>query len=238
MRIALTTGICAVAFAAARPSLAAEPPSWDAVWWTRVHESRLKPADGQPLPFTGAGRARYQKTIVDLKSGAVVDNAAYLCLSQGMPRAMSSAFPFQIVITPGQVTFLYEENRAYRIVNIASRRADPAVWDPSYMGDAIARWSDDHGLVIDSTNFKSEKMYLDATGVPVSDKLHLVERFSLKNGGTELEDLITIDDPVIFTRTWTARRTYARRDDTELQTDWVCGEKHRDVSAVAGAVAK
>jgi hypothetical protein len=136
------------------------------------------------------------------------------------------------------VTFLYEENRAFRIVRVAAQHADPADWDPSYMGDGIASWTDGPALVIDSTNFKSDRMYLDPTGVPVSDKLHVVERLTLKSGGKELEDLITIDDPVIFSKPWTARRSYERRDDVELKTDWVCGEKHRDVSAVMSTATR
>jgi hypothetical protein len=187
--------------------------------------------DGQALPFTPAGRAQYQKNMADLTSGAAVDNAVYLCSAQGLPRAMGSRYPLQIVVTPGQFTMLFEENRVYRIVKDSDRHADPADWDPSYMGEGIAHWNDDGSLRIDSTNFKSAQMYLDATGVPASDQLHVSEQLTLRNGGTQLEDLMTIDDPGIFTRPWTVRRQFTRHHDVELKTDWVCGEPHR---ALAG----
>jgi hypothetical protein len=228
---------CALAFMAA-PSAATATPAAAAVWQAKIYEPTLKPVNGEPLPLTAVGRARYEKTIADLKRGAVVDNAVYTCLSQGMPRAMTSAYPFQVIVTKEEVTFLYEENRAYRIVKFADQHADPALWDPSYMGDGVASWSDENHLVIDSTNFKSGKMYLDATGLPASDQLHLIEHLRVLNGGAVLEDMITVDDPLIFTKPWTARRVFARRDDIELKTDWVCGEKHREVSAAVSGVAK
>jgi hypothetical protein len=200
-------------------------PDIAGVWWSRTYQPRLLPADGAPLPFTPEGRARYEKIAAGLKSGSIVDEAVHTCLPEGMPRAMTGAYPFQIISSPGQITFAHQANRAYRMVQFADQHEDPKVWDPSYMGDGIAKWDGDT-LIIDSTNFKSDRIYLDSSGLPASDQLHLVERLRLINGGKELEDLITIEDPVIFTKTWTARLKFSRRDDMQLKTDWVCGEKH------------
>ena len=218
--------------ASTTPSSAADRNARDlaGVWWAKASVLRLLPVDGKALPFTVEGRARYEKIVAGLKSGAIVDQAVYLCLPEGMPRAMTSAYPFQIMMTPGHVTFAHEANPFYRIVNFADKHADPDIWDPSYMGDAIAKWNGDT-LVIDSTNFKAERLYLDASGVPVSDKLQLLERIKLIDGAKQLENLITVTDPVIFAKPWTARLTFERRDDIALKTDWVCGEPHRDVSA-------
>ena len=236
----IKTVICAAVLAAsATLASAADRHSRDlaGVWWIKASVLRLLPNDGKALPFTAEGRARYEKIAAGLKSGAIVDQAVYLCLPEGMPRAMTSAYPFQIMMTPGQVTFAHEANRAVRMVSFADKHADPDVWDPAYMGDGIAKWNGDT-LVIDSTNFKAERIYLDASGVPVSDQLHLLERIKLIDGGRQLEDLITVTDPVIFAKPWTARLTFERRDDIELKTDWVCGEPHRDVAAVIGRAAK
>jgi hypothetical protein len=200
-------------------------PDLAGVWWARTYQPRLLPTDGKPLPFTQEGRSRYEKIAGGLKNGSIVDEAVHTCLPEGMPRAMTSAYPFQIMVTPGQITFAHQANRAYRIVRFTDRHEDPNVWDPAYMGDGIAKWDGDT-LIIDSTNFKSDRIYLDSSGLPASDQLHLVERLKLIDGGKELEDLITIEDPVIFTKPWTARLKFSRRDDIQLKTDWVCGEKH------------
>jgi hypothetical protein len=49
----------------------------------------------------------------------------------------------------------------------------------------------------------------------------------------ELEDVITIHDPDYYSEDWQARFVYALRNDVRL-TDYVCGEKHRDLSSVKG----
>ena len=241
MRIAIAaSALLALGLAASTtPSSAADRNAHDlaGVWWTKTYQPRLLPMEGKALPFTAEGRARYEKIADGLKSGAIVDRAVYLCLPEGMPRAMTSAYPFQIMMTPGQVTFAHEANRASRMVSFADKHADPDVWDPSYMGDGIAKWNGDT-LVIDSTNFKAERIYLDASGLPVSDKLQLLERIKLFDGGKQLENLITVTDPVIFAKPWTARLTFERRDDIELKTDWVCGEPQRDVAAVIRGAVK
>ena len=216
---------------------AADLHALSGVWWTQGYSPKLSPIGGGPLPFTKEGRTRYEAIVAGLKAGTVVDRAATLCRPEGMPRAMTSPFPFQIITTPGQITFAHEANRAYRMVRIADSHADPDRWDPSYMGEGIAKWRGDT-LDIDSTNFKADKIYLDASGVPASDKLHLVEHIRLIDGGRRLEDLITIQDSVIFTGPWTTRLVFERRDDVRLQTDWVCGERHRDVSSIKGPAAR
>lgn len=219
--------------ASTTPAAAAAPDPHDlaGVWWNQAAPPRLAPLDRSALPFTAEGRARYDKTVAGLKDGSIVDQAVRLCLPEGMPRAMTSAYPFQIMMTPGQVTFVHEANPFYRTVRISDTHADPEEWDPSYMGEGIARWQGDT-LVVDSTNFKSEKIYLDGSGLPASDRLHLVEHIKLLGGGKQLEELITVDDPVIFTHPWTARIRFERRPDIALKTDNVCGEPHRDLAAL------
>ena len=56
-------------------------------------------------------------------------------------------------------------------------------------------------------------------------------------GGTRagggVEDVVTVRDPSMFTREWSARFVYDQHNDIRLQ-DYVCGEKHRDISSVRG----
>ena len=137
------------------------------------------------------------------------------------------------MMTPDQIAFFHEENRAYRMIRLSDRHADTKSWDPAYMGEAIAKWDGDV-LVIDTTNFKADGSYLDSSGLPASDRLHLVERVRLIDGGNKLEDVVTVDDPGVFSRPWTSRLVFRRRSDIEIKTDWICGEPHRDLAALRG----
>jgi len=206
------------------------------VWWAGRYVHALLPVDRGPIPFTAVGAADYKQNEAGLKSGRLVDRTKHLCLPQGTPRIMTTAYPFLIVQTPGQVSEMFEENRMYRTISLDAKHQDPDLWDPSFMGDSIGHW-DNTTLVIDTTNFKTTT-FLDDTGLPHSDQLDVVEHLSKIRGGKTLEDMITIIDPVMFTKPWTTRVTFNSRPDVEITTDWVCGEPHRDISGVMGAPHK
>jgi hypothetical protein len=83
---------------------------------------------------------------------------------------------------------------------------------PLYYGNARGRWEGDT-FVVDSKGF-NEKFWFTNGGLPHTEFLHLVERFTR----TDLYHMryeVTIDDPGAYTRPWTASWT--------LQ--WVAGEE-------------
>jgi len=71
---------------------------------------------------------------------------------------------------------------------------------------------------------------LQATGPVFSqhhtDRLHVVERYRVKNGGKTLEDFFTVEDPGTFTRPWSAVLNYSRSNAKELEEE-VCAENNR-----------
>jgi hypothetical protein len=76
-----------------------------------------------------------------------------------------------------------------------------------------------------------EKAFLDASGLPHSDEMKTVER--IRKVGRELEDIITISDPDMYTRDWQARFVYDERNDVRLE-DYACNDTHRDLKGVKG----
>ena len=84
--------------------------------------------------------------------------------------------------------------------------------NPLYYGNARGRWEGDT-LVVDSRGF-NEKFWFSNGGLPHTEQLHLVERFTRTDMNT-LRYEVTIDDAGAYTRTWSAGWT--------LQ--WVAGEE-------------
>ena len=205
------------------------------VWWAGTYRSDLVPTDGKAIPLTTQGRAAYAENVAMLKKGPAADTAHSDCVPQGVPRSLLAPYPFRIFQSASQVVFIHEANRAFRIVRVADKHADPDVWDPSYMGEGIARL-EDGALVIDTNNFNA-KTWLDDAGLPHSEHLRTVERLRKINNGLELEDVVTIEDPEMFTAPWSARLVFRSRPEVVVTTDWVCGEAHRDISSVKGGVA-
>jgi hypothetical protein len=94
--------------------------------------------------------------------------------------------------------FIYTDGRA-QTGNVRGN-AD----NPLYYGNAVGRWEGDT-LVVESTNF-NEKFWFSNGGLPHTQQLRLVERFTR----TDMETLryeVTVDDPGAYTRPWSASWT-------------------------------
>jgi hypothetical protein len=89
-------------------------------------------------------------------------------------------------------------------------------------------------LVVETAGYK-DKTFLDATGAPHSYEMTTVERYRMINGGTQLENIVTMTDPLFLTQPVTARYVYDAHPEVRLQT-YVCGEPHRDISHVPGVM--
>jgi hypothetical protein len=119
---------------------------------------------------------------------------AFYCKPEGVPRMGP---PDQIVQTPGQVVFLYQNRNTFRVIPTDGRpHRDDA--DPSWMGDAVGRWEGDT-LVVDVRNFTDES-WLGADGWFHSDAMRVTERLQRK--GDELLYSATVEDPKVLTGPW------------------------------------
>lgn len=202
------------------------------IWWAQEYRPKIEPLGGGELPFTPEGRRRYEANIAGLKDGTIKDEARRICVPDGIPRALGNPYPFQIVQTPGQVTFVYELNHMLRAATLDRPLPPPEALEiaPRYLGHSAGRWEGDT-LVIESVGF-NEKTFIDATGAPHSDQMKAVERIRKLNART-LEDVVTVTDPANYTKPWSARFVYDLHPEVRLE-DYLCGEPHRDISRVPG----
>jgi hypothetical protein len=201
------------------------------VWWTQSYSPKIQVLGGG-LPYNDKGKAQYAKNIAGLKDGSLKDEARHLCVPDGLPRMLGNPYPFQLLQTSGQVTIMYELNHVIRVVlldkpQVSAHELEVA---PYYSGHSVAHWDGDT-LVIETAGFNN-KTFLDATGAPHSDSMTTVERVKRLNDHT-LEDVTTVTDPEMFTKPWSARFVYDLRPEVRIE-DYVCGEKHRDISNVKG----
>jgi hypothetical protein len=224
-------GLVALSFPGA-PALG-QAPDLSGIYWTTEYHAKIQPVGGDDLPFTAAGKAAYEANIAGLKDGSIADNARRLCVPDGLPRVLATPYPFQIIqAPPGQITMIHELNHQIRV--IAMDKPLPGAKElmtfPFYNGHSVGRFEGET-LVIETAGF-NEKTFLDATGAPHTDELRTTERIR-KASANELEDVITIHDPQYYTRDWQARFVYKLRNDAPIE-DYVCGERHREISSVAG----
>jgi len=169
--------------------------------------------------------ALYEKRTQAFKAGIGVDDTTADCLPAGLPHLFIVPYPFEILQTPGRLTFLYEYDGAVRRVPLGV--APPSHPDPdsaSYNGDSYGHWEGDT-LVIDTVNIRGDTQ-LDFTGVPHSDALQITERLHRKDA-TTLEDRITLTDPKAYAEPFTITRLYRTRPKWKI-SEYVCEENNRN----------
>jgi hypothetical protein len=141
------------------------------------------------------------------EDGALPDR----CLTLGLPEFGAATGSFRrIVQTPGGIAIFYDVGQGQgwqRNIIMDGRPHLPASVRQWY-GDSRGRWEGDT-LVIDVTNFSPKTDYQGAR-----ENLHLVERWR-RSGPSGLEHIVTIEDPTVWTRSWTAKQEFTRQSDQD-----------------------
>jgi hypothetical protein len=155
------------------------------------------------------------------------DDPEGFCLPAGVPRI--SPFPQKTIQTPAVLVILEEGNvHSYRQIFLDGR--GHAKEDQLWMGDSIGKWDGDT-LVVDTVGF-NDKTWLTGQGVPHTDQLHVVERFSRPDLG-HLQIDITVEDPGAFTKPHSFQRVYNLMENTDL-LEYVCNEFNVDKDHLYG----
>ena len=155
------------------------------------------------------------------------------CITRGFPASM---FPFRynngvsIYQAPGYVVVSLEMIHDARIIPIEKAGAphnDARVKE--YMGDSIGHW-EGNTLVVDTTNIKPGASPLNmatigapfGNTVPMSEKAHVTERFTMAGPDTLVYEM-TYSDPVVYTKPYTIRMDIPRNPDYEFY-EYACHE--------------
>jgi hypothetical protein len=204
------------------------------IWWAASYSPKIRVAGGGDPPLNDAGKAQYAKNQAGLRDGTLIDKARIICVPDGVPRVLETPYPFEIFQVPkGQITMIHELNHQLRFIALDKplRKYEDLVPFENYNGHSVGHWEGDT-LVIESNGY-NEDTFLDSTGLPHSDEMVTTERVRRVNGN-QLEDMITIHDPGMYTKDWQARFVYDQRNDIRIQ-DYSCNDAtHRDISHVRG----
>jgi hypothetical protein len=136
---------------------------------------------------------------------AINDPVQLYCDPPGIPRIYPYPWEFTILQTKDVVYMLFEFTRTWR--SIAMDRDHPQDPDLTWLGDSVGKYDGDT-LVIDTIGF-NDKTWLDQTGNPHSEALHLIERVRLVDHET-LEIAMTVQDPKAYTKAFTGKRMFKR----------------------------
>jgi hypothetical protein len=189
------------------------------------------------LPLTPAWAAK----VKHLEAHAAQDNAQANCLPYGMPTIMTMPYPYEFLLTPGQVTIIGEEERMIRHIYTDGRPL-PKDPDPTFWGTSVGHWEGDT-LVVETVGFSPQTLMEstppvtghDVVAVPHSSKMKIIERFRLLDANT-MQIKTTIIDPVALTRPYTTTRMMTRYPNWTID-EYICQQNNRN-SVTSGGQAE
>jgi hypothetical protein len=189
--------------------------------------------------------------------GTVIPDLHSTCRPEPPPYVLGMHYCVLIVQKSDEVDLFYLLYNTVRRVRLASAHSKDVT--PSWTGDSIGRYEGDTLVIDTVGVKVTPYSMVDGFGTPHSQALHVIERYRLidgkaaadaqnRNGGTPtqtptfargvidpdtskpgLEVAFTVDDPNVFTASWSARVTYRRV--AGVWPEAVCSENPREYYA-------
>jgi hypothetical protein len=142
------------------------------------------------------------------------DDPTRACIAPSGPRHLHTPGGFRIIRDPtyDRMYILFGGgNRNWRVVFMDGREPpNPEEVSGTYFGHQAGHWEGDT-FVVESSGYNA-RFWFSNGGLPHTEALRLTERFSRPDFDT-LRYEVTVDDPLTYTRPWTA----------EWTVDWVDG---------------
>src|SRR5215831_16983196 len=152
---------------------------------------------------------RYNTARMNRHYGPEDATLAERCLTGGLPEFGGISFR-RIVQTPGGISIFYDVGQGQgwqrNIVMNGSPHLPASI--RQWYGDSRGHW-EGNTLVIDVTNFSPKTDYQGSR-----DNLHLIERWTRTSPNT-LEYVVAIEDPTVWTRSWTVHEEFTKQSDPE-----------------------
>jgi hypothetical protein len=155
-------------------------------------QSTFRVADINNPNLTDFAKAELKKSNDLVLSGFAMYARESRCWMSGVPTyLLNPAQPTFIMQEPKKITMVWQMDQQVRHIYLdVPHSANPK---PSWYGESVGHWEGDT-LVVDTIG-QNTKTFIDNYRTPHTDKLHVVERIRLIEGGAKLQADITIEDP-------------------------------------------
>jgi len=143
------------------------------------------------------------------------------CWPGGVPGQLLFLEPVYFLQKPDEVVIMWQRNNTVRHVKLTDKHS--ANVKPTWFGESIGHYENGDTLVVDTIGIAGGKYHnIDNFGTPHTDKLHVVERFTIAADGKNLNATITVEDPDTFNTPLTLRQIW-RRTNLEYEES-ICAE--------------
>ena len=147
------------------------------------------------------------------------------CFPGGVPGQLLFPFePVYFVQTPKTVWMLWQRDHMVRKVLLTDKHA--ANLKPSWFGESIGHYENGNTLVVDTIGLSTENSFIDNFRTPHTEKLHVVERFTISADGKNLTAIATVEDPDTFNGPLVMQQRWFKVNEPMSET--ICAENNMD----------
>jgi hypothetical protein len=162
--------------------------------------------------------------------GFAMYNRTSRCWQPGIPTLNISPGRTYFLQTPKVVYIIWQRDQiARRVYMDQPHSANPK---PSWNGESVGHYEGDT-LVVDTIG-QTTKSFVDLFRTPHSDKLHVVERFRMIDGGKKLQVEMTVDDPASFVKPWKGTKVWEKVADQPTADGNVTGTYGEEIRCMDG----
>jgi hypothetical protein len=165
---------------------------------------------------------RMKKDNAEVLAGKIAFTPHSSCTHAGVPGFHLYGFqPLYFVQTPKEIVMIYSNDQQVRHVYLdVPHAANPK---PSWYGESVGHYEGDT-LVVDTIGL-NDKTFVNNFRTPHTEKLHVVERFKLVNGGKAMQVDIAFEDPDAFNAPWSVMQRYDRIE--RPMDEQICAENNQ-----------
>ena len=159
------------------------------------------------------------------------------CKPSGGFRQVATAYGTQFVHFPDLQQFIIFQTggpHSFRVVYLDGRQ-HPKDLAPSYYGHSIGHFEGDT-LVVDTIGYNERMWVSNLEGMPHTDRLHTIERFTRTDFNTIRYEM-TIDDPGAYTETWKTG-WWIRFNPAVESFEFVCQDNNKADEMMVGTMGE
>jgi hypothetical protein len=143
------------------------------------------------------------------------------CWPGGVPGQLIFLEPMYFLQTPKEVWMIWQRDHFVRRIYLTDKHSEDV--KPSWFGESTGHYEGGDTLVVDTTGLAAGQYhYIDSFRTPHTEKLHVVERFTISRDGRALTAIVTVEDPDTFNGPLTLKQTWRKTE--EAMEEMVCAE--------------
>ena len=156
---------------------------------------------------------------------AIPFSAQSRCYPGGVPGQLLFPFePMYFIQLPDVIYMMWQRDQHVRRIRLTDKHSEDI--KPTWFGESIGRYENGDTLVVDTIGLSTENSYIDNFRTPHSEKLHVVERFTISPERNTLTAVVTVTDPETLNAPITMQQRWTKVN--ERMKESICAENNFD----------